>query len=132
MSQPVVFGWSPHHMGYPGTITLSADTLRLLVIDVCTSLIHQGFHPLVMVNGNRIANLPPLEIAAVQLQNTTGARVAVADTGLMARTEIKAMCEAADGGLEHAGEAETALALHWKARHVDMGEARPSRTNQFA
>ncbi len=123
IAPPVHFGWSPHHMGYPGTITFSADTLRRVAVDICTSLICHGFHHIVIVNGNRIANLPPLEIAAVELQNSTGARVAVADTGLIARHEIKALCEAADGGIEHAGEAETSLALHWSGDHVDMNQA---------
>ena len=122
-------GWSPHHMGYPGTITLSAETLRSVAYDIGASLIHHGFHHLVFVNGNRIANLPPMEIAAVQLQNTTGARVAVADAGLIARTEVKALCDAADGGLDHAGEAETSFALHWRAEHVDLGELQPSLPN---
>ena len=129
IAPPLHFGWSPHHMGYPGSITLGADTLRLATIDICQSLIHHGFHHVVIVNGNRIANLQPLEIAAVQLQNRTGARVAVADTGLIARDEVKALCEATDGGLDHAGEAESAFALHWKPEHVAMHEGQPSASN---
>ena len=129
IAPPLHFGWSPRHMGYPGSITLGADTLRQVSIDICQSLIHHGFHHVVIVNGNRIANLQPLEIAAVQLQNRTGARVAVADTGLIAREEVKALCEAADGGLKHAGEAESSFALHWKPDHVAMSEARPLSAN---
>lgn len=129
IAPPLHFGWSPHHMGYAGSITLGADTLRQVTVDICQSLIHHGFHHVVVVNGNRIANLQPLEIAAVQLQNMTGARVAVADTGLIARREIKALCEAADGGLDHAGEAESAFALYWAGPHVDMSEARPAAPN---
>ena len=119
VAPPIYYGWSPHHMGYAGTVTLGADTLRQVVLDVCTSLIIHGFHHVVIVNGNRIANLQPLEIAAVQLQNRTGARVAVVDTGLIARSEIKAICEADDGGLEHAGEAETSFAMYRRSKDVD-------------
>ena len=132
IAPPLHFGWSPHHMGYPGSITLGADTLRQVAVDVCQSLIHHGFHHVIIVNGNRIANLQPLEIAAVQLQNMSGACVAVADTGLIARQEIKALCEAADGGLDHAGEAESAFALYWSPAHVDMTQARPSVSNTSA
>ena len=119
VAPPIHYGWSPHHMGYAGTVTLGADTLRQVVFDVCASLICHGFHHVVIVNGNRIANLQPLEIAAVQLQNKTGARVAVVDTGLIARTEIKSICEADDGGLEHAGEAETSFAMYRRFSDVD-------------
>lgn len=132
IAPPLQLGWSPHHMGYPGTITLSADTLRRVAFDVSASLIHHGFHHIVLVNGNRIANLPPMEIAAVQLQNATGARVAVADAGLIARTQVKALCDAPDGGLDHAGEAESSFALYWRGEHVDMGELRPSLPNSQA
>ena len=125
----IPYGWSPHHMGYPGTVTLSAATLQAVVEDVAHSLIHHGFKRLVIVNGNRIANLQPLEIAAVRLINRTGAHVVVADTGLIARHEIKALCELGSAGLDHAAEAESSLALHWAAEHVAMGEARASQND---
>ncbi len=122
---PVVpYGWSPHHMGYPGTVTLGAATLQAVIEDIGRSLIHHGFRRLIVVNGNRIANLQPLEIAAVRLTNRTGAYVAVADAGLIAREEVKALCALGGGGLDHAGEAESAFALHWAGPHVAMGEAR--------
>ena len=120
------------HMGYAGSITLGADTLRQVAVDVCQSLIHHGFHHVIIINGNRIANLQPLEIAAVQLQNATGARVAVADAGLIAHKEIAALCEADDGGLDHAGEAESAFALNWAGQHVDMEQAHASAPNEHS
>ena len=128
VAPPVHYGWSPHHMSYPGTVTLAADTLKRVAVDIALSLIHHGFCRLIFVNGNRIANLQPLEIAAVELINRTGAQVIVADAGLIARHAVKALCEAPDGGLEHAGEAETSLALFWAGDHVDMDEARTNTT----
>ena len=120
IAPPLHFGWSPHHMGYPGTLTLSADTLKQVCLDLGNSLVVHGFRHLIFVNGNRIANLPPLEIAAVQLQNRTGAQVAVADTGLIARTQIVALCESGGEGLDHAAEAESSFGLFWAGEHVDM------------
>jgi creatinine amidohydrolase len=119
----IPYGWSPHHMGYAGTVTLAAATLQAVTEDVCCSLIHHGFKRLVIVNGNRIANLQPLEIAAVRLINRTGAHVLVADTGLISRHEIKALCDEGAAGLDHAAEAESSLALHWAGEHVDMSLA---------
>lgn len=130
---PLHFGWSPHHMGYAGTVTLQADTLRRVAIDVAESLIAHGFRRIIFVNGNRIANLPPLEIAAVEIKNCTGAYAGIADAGLIAKREVKAICEAADGGLDHAGEVETSFALHWSPAHVEMSEARaPQRKSAGA
>lgn len=125
VAPPLPFGWSPHHMGYPGTVTLAADTLRAIARDVCSSLIIHGFKRIVIVNGNRIANLQPLEVAAVELINRTGAHVVVADTGLIARHEVKALCELGSDGLDHAGEAESSFALHWAGEHVDLAAASP-------
>ena len=132
VAPPLHYGWSPHHMGYPGTVTLAAETLRLVAIDIAMSLIHNGFKRIIFVNGNRIANLPPLEIAVVQIKHLTGAYVGIADAGLIAKTEIAAMCTAADGGLEHAGEAETAFALHWAGADVDMSTVPPAAKHQGA
>lgn len=132
VAPPVHYGWSPHHMGYPGTVTLGADTLRRLTLDIGYSLVHHGFKRLVLVNGNRIANLQPLEIAAVELINRTGAHVIVADTGLIARTEVAALCDDPATALDHAAEVETAFALHWVPDHVDMTAAKapqPDRKN---
>jgi len=132
VAPPLQYGWSPHHMGYPGTVTLAAETLRLVAIDIALSLIHHGFKRIIFVNGNRIANLPPLEIAAVQIKHLTGAYVGIADAGLIAKSEIAAMCTAADGGLDHAGEAETAFALHWAGANVDMSAIPPAATQHSA
>ena len=125
VAPPLHLGWSAHHMGYPGTITLRADTLRDVALDVGESLVYHGFRRIIFVNGNRVANLPPMEVAAVELKNRTGAYVGVADAGLIAKEEVTALCEAPDGGLDHAAEAETSFALHWAQTHVDMSEAAP-------
>ena len=45
------------------------------MVDIGESLIHHGFRKIVFVNGNRIANLPPMEIAAAKLRFSTGAYV---------------------------------------------------------
>ena len=119
----IPYGWSPHHMGYPGTVTLSAATLQAVAEDVASSLIYHGFKRIIFFNGNRIENLQPMEIAAVRLMNRTGAHVVVADAGLIARHEIKALCDLGSDGLDHAAEAESSLALHWAAEHVAMEEA---------
>ena len=46
------FGYTPSFMDYPGTISLSAETLRLVIMDVLESLIHHGFRNVLIVNGH--------------------------------------------------------------------------------
>src|SRR5690606_34180498 len=65
--------------------------------------------------------------AAVEIKNRHGAYVAIADTGLIAKVEVAKACRSADSGLDHAGEAETAFALHWAGDHVDMSLASPPK-----
>ena len=120
IAPPVHYGWGPHHMAYPGTITLRADTLLQLCMDIGESLIFHGFKRLVFINGNRVANLPPMETAASRLRFQTGAFVAVADAGLIAKSAVHEVCESPEGGLGHAGESETAYTLYRNPDLVDM------------
>lgn len=123
IAPPLWFGWSPHHLAFPGTISLSADTLTRAAEDVCHSLIHHGFKHLVILNGHRVANLAPLEIAIVRVRNTTGAAVALVDLALVAGKEIRAVCESPPGGIGHGCESETSFMLYKYADLVKMNKA---------
>ena len=117
---PLHYGWSHGHMAYPGCIGLRAETLTAVAVDIGHSLLQHGFRRLVFVNGNRQANLAPLEIAAVKLRMETGALAAVADCGLLARTGVAALSEGAPGTIGHAGETETSMVLAYYPELVDM------------
>jgi creatinine amidohydrolase len=113
VAPPLWFGFAPQHMGFAGTVTLRPETLTAVVEDVCNSLIYHGFRKLVIVNGHRIANLPPLQIAASKVHNRTGAHVGIVDPvyiGHELHREILSDPEA--GGLSHAEGLETAHMLH--------------------
>ncbi|NKB58706.1 MAG: hypothetical protein GKS00_20445 [Alphaproteobacteria bacterium] len=123
IAPPMHYGWGPHHMAYPGTVTLRADTLVQVCMDIGESLVYHGFKKLVFINGNRAANLPPMEMAVSKLRFQTGAFAAVADAGLMAKSAVHDVCDAAEGGLGHAGESETAYTLYRNPELVDMSLA---------
>lgn len=124
VAPPVWYGWTPHHMGYAGTITLRAETLTAVVEDVCQSLFYHGFRRIIVVNGHRLANLPPIEIAAVKVRNRTGGYVALFDLALSARVEIGAVTSGEPGAVGHACEDETSQMLHSYPHLVNMREAR--------
>lgn len=118
---PMHFGWSPHHLAYPGAVTLRAETLIDVLVDVGQSLAYHGFKKLIFINGNRLANHAPMEIAATKLRFQTGVFASVVDVGLVARREIAEICP--DGQTGHAGDVETSFMLHWKPELVDMSKA---------
>jgi creatinine amidohydrolase len=119
VAPPIHYGWSHGHMAYPGTLGLRAETLAAVVVDVAECAVRHGFKRIILVNGNRVANLPPLEIAAAKLRMGTGAVVAVVDCGLVARSEVAALCEGGPGTLAHAGESETSMVMAFFPDLVD-------------
>ena len=63
LAPPVTHGYSPHHMDFHGTLTITWDTFIRYVKDVCCSLAHHGFKRILIVNGHG-SNTSPLDLAA--------------------------------------------------------------------
>ncbi len=61
------YGVSPHHMAFPGTVTLSPDTFIAVVCDVVQSLVTHGFRKIIFINGHG-GNIAPIQVALVQLK----------------------------------------------------------------
>lgn len=109
VAPPLWFGWAPQHMAFKGTVTLSAQTLMAIIEDICLSYIHHGFHRIVIVNGHRIANLPPLQVAATRVRHQTGAYVGVVDPVFLGHNIHSELLKDPDaGGISHAEGLETA------------------------
>lgn len=60
---PITHGYSPHHMDFPGTITIGWKTFVDHLLDITRSLIHHGFRKILLVNGHG-SNRPVLDMAA--------------------------------------------------------------------
>lgn len=106
VAPPIWTGWAPHHMAYKGTITLRPETLTQIVEDTCNSLIYHGFEKLILVNGHREANLPPIKIGMTKVRNQTGAFLAIADPFYINAQNGKELSEVEKGGIGHAEELE--------------------------
>lgn len=118
-------GYSPHHMDFPGAITIGAHTLIDYGLDVCRSLAHHGFKKILIVNGHG-SNTPFIDIIA---------RLTVVETNVLAaavnywaapgvREAAEALRESeAVGGMNHACEFETSLYLAIRPDLVDMTKA---------
>lgn len=59
----ITHGYSPHHIDYPGTITINWKTFIDYVLDITRSLVHHGFRKILLVNGHG-SNRPVLDLAA--------------------------------------------------------------------
>ncbi|NIO05131.1 MAG: creatininase family protein [Proteobacteria bacterium] len=121
VTPPLWFGWSPHHLAYPGTISIRPDVLSEILFDIVSSLATQGFNRFVIVNGHRIANIPWIQISAERAQRELGVRVLIYDPAYMSK-------EIADrlgfGKVGHAEEIETSHMLHIMPNLVRMEKAR--------
>ena len=112
VAPPVWVGWSPHHLAYPGTLSLRPETATAVLVDCGLSLIWHGFKRIIIINGHRIANLPPLQIAAAKIRNRTGAYVGVADPAYIGDTAGREVFQIHPSVLGHADEMETSHMMH--------------------
>ena len=123
---PVSHGYSPHHMDFHGTLTITWDTFIRYVKDVCVSLAHHGFTHILIVNGHG-SNTSPLDLAARLSIIETEGRILCASVnhwGLRKVREVsKTVRESDYGGTSHACEYETSLYLALKPELVDMSKA---------
>ena len=121
IAPPLWFGWSPHHMAYPGTVSVRPGVLVELLYDIVASLAKHGFSKFIIINGHRIANLPWLQLAAERAQRELGVRVVIFDPAYMSK-------EVADdlgfGPVGHADEIETSHMLYKYPELVRLEEAR--------
>jgi creatinine amidohydrolase len=113
----VCFGSSEHHMAFPGTVTLSQETFRETVAEVCRSLARHGFRRLLVVNGH--GGNTALNAATVQqLGFEARLNVVALDYWTLARPVVDEVRESPTGGMGHACEFETSLMLHLRPDSV--------------
>ena len=127
----VPHGYSPHHMDFPGTLTITWDTFIKYVKDVCCSLAHHGFERILIVNGHG-SNTSPMDLAARLSIIEYEGRIlcgSVNHWDLRRAKEVGNELRDSDyGGTSHAGEYETSLYLALRPQLVDMSKAVDERT----
>ena len=112
VAPPMPFGYSIHHMKFPGSITLSFETLVNVYKEVCRSLLHHGFKKIVILNGHG-GNTNVISQALREIRDETGQLVYSTLAFPMERgfgSESLKIIEQEGGG--HACELETSIALH--------------------
>ncbi|TKX37604.1 creatininase family protein [Halorubrum sp. CGM5_25_10-8B] len=119
LTAPLIpYGDANHHLGFPGTISLSTETVVSVLTDVYASLAGHGFENIITVNGHRIANLPAIRTAmqqaAAQCSDTSFAAIDPLRFGVSIHEQLR------EGDPEdgmHGGEFETSFML---ARYPEL------------
>jgi len=91
IAPPLWFGWSPHHMVLPGTITIRPEVLVEIVKDMVESLYKHGFKRFIFLNGHRIVNISWLQIAGEYLKRELGVKVIIFDPAYMSKEIVRSL-----------------------------------------
>jgi creatinine amidohydrolase len=127
---PIPHGYSPHHMDFPGPITIGWDTFTRYCTDVGLSLAKHGFRRILYLNGHG-SNQNLVEMAArLVMVEHSGVLAAAAFylSSLQGAAVIDEVRESDRGGLAHACELETSIYLAIDPEAVDMAKAVDERS----
>ena len=116
-------GCSEHHMQFPGSLTLTHETFRRVVMDTVDSTLRHGFKRVVILNshgGNQAVNS--------MLSEQLGQQYAELECGVLnwwtvAAPRLKELQEGPVGSVGHACEFETSIILRIAPELVDMSSA---------
>jgi creatinine amidohydrolase len=120
-----VHGYTPHHLDFPGSVTLRWNVFVESLLDQGRSLIHHGFDRILIVNGHG-SNIPLVNMAA-RLLNVEHRDAVCASSFYLTGPESLAVLDehrtSGIGGMAHACELETSLYLAIRPDLVQMDKA---------
>lgn len=121
---PVWFGWSPHHMVLPGTITIRPEVLIELTYDIIASLKQHGADKIILINGHRIVNVVWMQLATEKAQRELEVTVRIFDPAYMSKDIIS---ELGFGVVGHAEEVETSHMMYKYPElvHIELARDNP-------
>lgn len=111
----IAFGFSPHHMEFKGTITLSELTLSSMIADICYSLSQHGFRKIIIVNGHG-GNETAIANALHDMQGNIDAKVYSVNWWSLATDKI---AEIVTPPVYHACDMETSVAWYLGQRVLE-------------
>jgi len=117
-------GNSPYHMEFPGTITLSAETVEKVYFEAVQSLLHHGFKRFLLLNGHAGNTATTRFIVDRINQETPGIAVELGEASAPYGTGPSAPRTAFD---RHAGVGETSVSLYLTPNLVDLSAARTAK-----
>lgn len=125
VAPPLWWGMSHHHWRFPGTMSLKSETLLGLLADIVASLRHTGFVKMLILNGHG-ANGPAVALAGMRAFEDLGVSIYSASYWHLISQEVSQVMTSPLGGVSHACEMETSLAL-WLYPDLVRRESIPER-----
>jgi creatinine amidohydrolase len=121
-----VHGYTPHHMDFPGSVTLRWNVFVESLLDQGRSLCHHGFDRILFVNGHG-SNQPLVDVAArligVEHRNAVCGSCFYLQSAEAKRVIAEVRDSPVPGGMAHACELETSLYLALAPELVQMDKA---------
>ncbi|MGQ0572442.1 MAG: creatininase family protein [Armatimonadota bacterium] len=114
-------GYSPHHMAFPGSITLRRSTVAAIIVDYCSSLVSHGFDTIVVISSHG-GNTTSVNWGVQEAQDAVGGRADIIPV-----TSVTNYYEADFDRYEegyHATRIETSCVLSLTPELVHMDRAR--------
>ena len=119
-------GQSPYHMEFPGTITLSAETIVKVHLEAVESLIRHGFRRFIILNSH--GGNTAISTFLVDQINQTTAGVAVVFEQAIAPFQTKEANSEKPVHLDrHGGTSETSNSLYLMPSLVQLDKATPAK-----
>jgi creatinine amidohydrolase len=121
-----VHGYTPHHMDFPGTVSLRWNVFVESLLDCTSSLCRHGFDRILLLNGHG-SNAPLVDMAARLTNVEHRGAVCLASTLYLTTPESGELLsrerDSGPGGMSHACELETSLYLAIDPSLVQMDKA---------
>jgi creatinine amidohydrolase len=103
-------GISPHHMMFPGTISLRVSTLVAMLRDICESISAHGFERILILSGHG-GNRDTIGAAALEMRHQLHRLIWARCWFDLIPKEMDALREGPGGEVGHSGEIETSMML---------------------
>jgi creatinine amidohydrolase len=129
VAPPLPYGLSPHHMDFPGTVSLTTRTFIEVVKEVCRSLATHGLRKIVIMNGHG-GNTSALHIATTEAAIETKAKIFLVDWWELVPDALAKLFKPP---FYHACDTETSMVLALGQR-VDIDKAKvsiPQQSSKF-
>jgi creatinine amidohydrolase len=121
----IPYGVSLHHNEFQMTMSLEPNTLKMLIEEICTSVIRNGIGKVLIINGHD-GNIAPIEVAARSIKNKhPEVVIACLEAWWILIGQIAHGLFDVWDGLGHGGEAETSAMLAVRPDLVCMVDAPP-------
>ena len=109
VTPPIAIGISFHHMNWPGSLTLTAETFMNMIFDMCKSLRHHGIDRVLILNGHG-GNRSAIRLVGFRIRDELRMKVAAVSYWELLKPDFVKEIVEENIYPGHAGEFETSVA----------------------